>query len=372
MPRSALPVLLALVGVLFAGCASPLDDVDAGVPRRDVTSAVASDPAAVALLPPAVRQAGVLTVGASVGGPPAAFMLADGVTVVGEDIDMTEAVARVLGLRVQRTEGTFDGIVPGLTSGKFDVATGNFAVTEARKKAVSFVTYINDGQAFAVRADDPQPPIHDLSDLCGRAVSVPAGSTSRLVAKPSRTAPRWAGRPSTSAATRTPRRRAWPWPSGAPTSPWHDQRARYPSRSSRGCGRQRVPASRRRVRAGQELAARAGGARGRRAAHGRRHLRPHPREVGLPQLGVAQLPGRPARAGLTPGLRRAACQPPTPSTAVHRPRRPNRVQLHGQRDGPAAARCRPARAARRPRRPAGTFIGTQESNEVPIRARESP
>ncbi len=177
MPRSALPVLLALVGVLFAGCASPLDDADAGVPRQDVTSAVAADPAAVALLPPDVRAAGVLTVGASVGGPPAAFKLADGVTVVGEDIDMTEAVARVLGLRVQRTEGTFDGIVPGLTSGKFDVATGNFAVTEARKKAVSFVTYINDGQAFAVRADDPQPPVHDLSDLCGRAVSVLAGST---------------------------------------------------------------------------------------------------------------------------------------------------------------------------------------------------
>jgi polar amino acid transport system substrate-binding protein len=177
MLRPALLAALALVGVLLAGCASPLDDLDAGVPRQDVTSAVAPDPAAAALLPVPVRQAGVLTVGASIGGPPSAFKLADGVTVVGQDIDMTEAVARTLGLRVQRTEGTFDGIVPGLTSGKFDVATGNFAVTEARKRSVSFVTYINDGQGFAVRADDPQPPILDLADLCGRAVSVLAGST---------------------------------------------------------------------------------------------------------------------------------------------------------------------------------------------------
>lgn len=177
MLRPALLAALALVGALLAGCASPLDDLDAGVPRQDVTSAVVPDAAAVALLPAAVRQAGVLTVGASVGGQPSAFTLSDGVTVVGQDIDMTEAVARTLGLRVQRTEGTFDGIVPGLTSGKFDVATGNLAVTEARKKVVSFVTYINDGQGFAVRADDPQPPIRDLADLCGRAVSVLAGST---------------------------------------------------------------------------------------------------------------------------------------------------------------------------------------------------
>jgi polar amino acid transport system substrate-binding protein len=177
MPRAVLLAVLALVGALLVGCASPLDDADAGVPREDVTTAVAVDPAARALLPPTVVQDGVLSVGASVSAPPTAFHLADGVTTTGQDIDMTEAVARTLGLRVQRTESTFDGIVPGLTSGKFDVGTGNFAVTEARKKQVSFVTYINDGQGFAVRADDPQPPITDLVQLCGRTVSVLTGST---------------------------------------------------------------------------------------------------------------------------------------------------------------------------------------------------
>ena len=190
--RAALTAALALVAVLLAGCASPLDDADGDVPRQDVLTGLAVDPALTALVPPAVRQSGVLTVGAAIGGqPPTAFYLADNVTAVGQDVDMTEAVARVLGLRVQRTPATFDGIVPGLASGKFDVGTGNFGVTEARKRTVDFVTYINDGQGFAVRADDPQPPVTDLVQLCGRTVSVLAGST--FEASLAKAAPRCAG-----------------------------------------------------------------------------------------------------------------------------------------------------------------------------------
>ncbi len=195
MPRAVLIAVLAVVGALLVGCASPLDDADAGVPREDVTSAVTVDPTARELLPAAVAQEGVLSVGAAVSAPPTAFHLADGVTTTGLDIDMTEAVARTLGLRVQRTESTFGGIVPGLTSGKFDVGTGNFAVTEARKKQVSFVTYINDGQGFAVRADDPQPPITDLAQLCGRTVSVLSGSTFESTRAKAQPRCREAGRP---------------------------------------------------------------------------------------------------------------------------------------------------------------------------------
>lgn len=180
----ALVALVAVLAALLSGCASgPVDpaaadaDPDLGVPRADVTSAITPDPAATALLPPEVRAAGVLTVGASVSSPPTAFHLSDNRTVVGQDTDITEAVARTLGLRVERTEATFDAILPALGSGRFEVGTGNFAVTEARKQVVDFVTYINDGQGFAVRADDPLPPVTDLLALCGRTVAVGAGTT---------------------------------------------------------------------------------------------------------------------------------------------------------------------------------------------------
>lgn len=177
MLRSTLLAVTCALLLTLSACASPLDDADAVVPREDVLAGLAPDPSLAALLPPEVRQRGTLAVGSSISQPPSAFHLADGRTAVGQDIDVTDAVARLLGLRVERTEGTFDGILPGLGSGKFDVGTGNFAVTEARKRVVDFVTYINDGQGFAVRADDPQGPITDLTALCGRAVSVLAGSS---------------------------------------------------------------------------------------------------------------------------------------------------------------------------------------------------
>nr|WP_246325715.1 transporter substrate-binding domain-containing protein [Actinomycetospora corticicola] len=50
-------------------------------------------------------------------------------------------------------------------------------------------------RAFAVRADDPQPPITDLVQLCGRAVSVLNGSTFESTLAKAQPRCRQAGRP---------------------------------------------------------------------------------------------------------------------------------------------------------------------------------
>ncbi|MEW1904876.1 ABC transporter substrate-binding protein [Streptomyces sp. NPDC086147] len=147
------------------------------LPTEDVVAGVKKNEAAAKLLPADVRQRGSFAVAASVGTPPSSAYLPDGRTVVGVDADFTAAVAKALGLEAKREAVGFEAILPALGSGKYDVGTGNFGVTEERRKTIDFVTYVNDGQGFAARADSPLKEITDLTQLCGLRVAVDAGTT---------------------------------------------------------------------------------------------------------------------------------------------------------------------------------------------------
>ncbi|MFD9423475.1 MULTISPECIES: ABC transporter substrate-binding protein [unclassified Streptomyces] len=147
------------------------------IPTADVVSAVKKDEAAAELLPADVRSSGTLRIASSVGTPPGAFYLEDGRTPAGADIDFADAVARALGLRLKREIASFEAILPALGSGKYDLGTGNFGVTDERRETIDFVTYINDGQGFAVRDDSKLKKVTDLTQLCGLTVGTGAGTT---------------------------------------------------------------------------------------------------------------------------------------------------------------------------------------------------
>ncbi|MFE9663658.1 transporter substrate-binding domain-containing protein [Streptomyces sp. NPDC005955] len=151
---------------------------NAALPTQDVVSGLEEVPAVSALLPEAVRDRGSLTLALSVGGnPPGSSYLKDGKTLAGQDVDFAHAVAEVLGIELQREVASFEAILPALGSGKYDIGTGNFGVTDERRKTIDFVTYINDGQGFATRADSALPKVTDLVQLCGRKVATGAGTT---------------------------------------------------------------------------------------------------------------------------------------------------------------------------------------------------
>ncbi|MEU3605528.1 ABC transporter substrate-binding protein [Streptomyces sp. NPDC035033] len=175
----ALLPLLALTacgsgGTVTAGAQAPAataDDPVAGVRKAD---------AVAALLPADVREAGVLRVGSSIGFPPGAYY-PDGTdkAPAGQDIDLADAVAKVLGVRLERQDASFETILPALASGKYDVGTGNFGVTTERLKTIDFVTYINDGQGFAVKKGRAAlgGRVTDLTQLCGLTIGTGAGTT---------------------------------------------------------------------------------------------------------------------------------------------------------------------------------------------------
>uniref|UniRef100_UPI0034DEC677 ABC transporter substrate-binding protein n=1 Tax=Streptomyces flavofungini TaxID=68200 RepID=UPI0034DEC677 len=97
----------------------------------------------------------------------------------GQDIDIADAVGKVLGVKVARQDASFESILPALGSGKFDFGTGNFGVTAERLKTVDFVTYINDGQGFAVKKGGTtlKKKVTDLTQLCGLTIGTGAGTT---------------------------------------------------------------------------------------------------------------------------------------------------------------------------------------------------
>ncbi|MFF5643313.1 ABC transporter substrate-binding protein [[Kitasatospora] papulosa] len=146
-------------------------------PTTNVVSSVKRDDDAAKLLPEKVRASGTLSLASSVGAPPGAFYEEDGRTLAGADIDFADAVARKLGLRLKREVASFEAILPALGSGKYDLGTGNFGVTEERRRTIDFVTYINDGQGFAVRDDSDLKKVTDLTQLCGLTVGTGAGTT---------------------------------------------------------------------------------------------------------------------------------------------------------------------------------------------------
>jgi polar amino acid transport system substrate-binding protein len=127
-----------------------------------------------------VRAAGRLRVGTSVGSPPSAFYPdGSGKRPQGQDIDIADAVAKVLGIRLERQDASFETILPALGSGKYDVGTGNFGVTAERLRTIDFVTYIDDGQGFAVKKGNTAfgERITGLTQLCGHTVGIGAGTT---------------------------------------------------------------------------------------------------------------------------------------------------------------------------------------------------
>ncbi|MBO1331978.1 ABC transporter substrate-binding protein [Streptomyces sp. VRA16 Mangrove soil] len=189
MRSSTQPYALALITVAALGLtacgsgdatndAAPAAAANDKIPTKDVVSSLTKDPASAKLLPASVRESGSLKIAVSVGGnPPNSTYLPDGKTLAGQDIDFADAVAKVLGIKLDREVASFEAILPALDSGKYDLGTGNFGVTDERRKTIDFVTYINDGQGFAVRKDSDLKKVTDLTQLCGLNVATGAGTT---------------------------------------------------------------------------------------------------------------------------------------------------------------------------------------------------
>ena len=126
-------------------------------------------------LPKDIRAKGKLTIATDPTDPPFQFFSA-GNDLIGAEIDLANAVGKVLGVKVEFVTSGFSAIIPGVEAGRFDASVSAFASTTARQKIVDFVTYFNSSRAFLYRKGT-LPNIKDETDLCGLKVAIPAGTT---------------------------------------------------------------------------------------------------------------------------------------------------------------------------------------------------
>lgn len=123
------------------------------------------------MLPDDIKDAGVIKVGTEAYYPPYDLFAEDDETIIGLDPDIVHALGDVLGVEMQIENMAFDGLLPALEAGRFDMLTGALGTTEERIEKYDFVSYFKAVQGITTVADNPHN-IQSKEDLCGLNVAV--------------------------------------------------------------------------------------------------------------------------------------------------------------------------------------------------------
>ncbi|WP_326823195.1 ABC transporter substrate-binding protein [Streptosporangium sp. NBC_01756] len=171
---SVIAVALA-VSAFAGGCGRSSSETGAGAGAASAAGKTAKD-----LVPEAVRKTGELRMATSEGYPPMEMYKPGTQELTGVDPDLAAAIAAKLGLKAKVTNAAFDGLIPGLQAGRWDVVMSSMSDTEERRAAVDFVDYFNAGGAIMVKKGNPEG-IKTLEDLCGRTIVLAKGSSNLAI-----------------------------------------------------------------------------------------------------------------------------------------------------------------------------------------------
>ncbi|MGX6444390.1 transporter substrate-binding domain-containing protein [Neobacillus sp. K501] len=127
-----------------------------------------------------VEESKVLKVGFEGTYPPFNY-LNDNEKYDGFDVDISNEIAKRLGVKAEFVATKWDSLLGGLKSDKFDIIIGQMTVTEERKKSVDFTDpYVVTGSVLVTRKDTND--IKVLEDIKGKNVGVGGGTTFEEVA----------------------------------------------------------------------------------------------------------------------------------------------------------------------------------------------
>ena len=120
----------------------------------------------------AIRKSGTLIVASE--GKFAPFNYVEGGKLTGFEIDIADAIAQKMGLKVEWKTMGFDGLLVGLGQDRWDMVIASHGITEERSKAVTFAHphYCTGGVIIS-----RDGKIRTAQDLTGKVVAVQTGTT---------------------------------------------------------------------------------------------------------------------------------------------------------------------------------------------------
>ena len=105
-----------------------------------------------------------------------------GKEIIGFDIDLMKAIGVTLGLKVVHNKVTFDGIIAGLVSKKYQVGNSSFTDNKTREKQVNFVDYFQAGEGVYAKSTS-MTKFTGFSSFCGLKIAVEKGTVEETDAK---------------------------------------------------------------------------------------------------------------------------------------------------------------------------------------------
>ncbi|WP_188052303.1 ABC transporter substrate-binding protein [Aureimonas fodinaquatilis] len=136
---------------------------------------VTVDEEAVSLLPENIQNSKKLVNGLNAAFPPFEYFDEDGTTIIGMDVDLAKAMAATLGVDMEIVHASFPTLIPGLTSGRYDILFSSFGNTVEREKVMDFVNYRTTGTYLISKKGNPSGL--KSAELCGEKIAVVGGST---------------------------------------------------------------------------------------------------------------------------------------------------------------------------------------------------
>lgn len=125
----------------------------------------------------AIKEAGKLTMYTNAEFPPFEYM--EGTEVKGVDVDIAQAIADKLGVKLEIHNVKFDTIIGSIQSGKGSIGAAGITVTDERKESVDFsIEYTTSKQYIIVPVDST---VAKIEDLAGMSIGVQLGTTGDFI-----------------------------------------------------------------------------------------------------------------------------------------------------------------------------------------------